>query len=272
MKKFLTLTLSVLLAACLFVACGAPAPAASGETTDDSLTKVQEKGTLVLGLDDAFPPYGYTDEDGVIKGFDIDLATEVCERLGVELVTQPITWDTKVMELNNGNIDCIWNGFTISDEMKEQVLFTEPYVRNRQIIVVKTDSGIETKADLAGKVVGVQAGSSANEAIENEPDVLDSFEELVPMKDNVLGLTEVSNGTVDALVLDEAVGLSYIADNPDLKALDEDFGGEEYGIGFRLGDQALMEAVQSTLAEMREDGTVAEIAAKWPAVTGAILE
>lgn len=174
--------------------------------------------------------------------------------------------------MNDGNIDCIWNGFTITDELSSQLLFTDPYVRNRQIIVVKADSGINTKADLAGKYVGVQAGSSANEAIENEKDVLDSFKELVSMKDNVLGLTEVKNGTVDALVLDEAVGLSYIQDNPELKALDEDFGGEEYGIGFRLEDKALMEAVQSTLADMRADGTIAEIAAKWPTVTGAILD
>lgn len=288
MKKFLTLSLCVLLAACLFVACSTPAPSASqtpdvssasaseapasNEGGDDSLQKIKDKGELILGLDDAFPPYGFKDTDGVVKGFDIDLATEVCKRLGVELKIQPIVWDTKVRELNDGNIDCIWNGFTITDELSSQLLFTDPYVRNRQIIVVKADSGINTKADLAGKYVGVQAGSSANEAIENEKDVLDSFKELVSMKDNVLGLTEVKNGTVDALVLDEAVGLSYIQDNPELKALDEDFGGEEYGIGFRLEDKALMEAVQSTLADMRADGTIAEIAAKWPTVTGAILD
>lgn len=268
MKKVVALLLMATLLVSL-IACGAPA-SESGE--DNSLEYVKEKGTLVMGLDDAFPPYGYRDGDE-IKGFDVDLAKEVCSRLGVELELQAINWDSKVMELNNKNIDCIWNGFTISEEMKEEILFTEPYVRNRQIIVVKTGSGIETKADLAGKKVGVQAGSSANEAIDNEPEVKESFGELVPMKDNVLGLTEVRNGTVDAMVLDEAVGLTYVNDEPEVyTVLEEDFGGEEYGIGFRLGDQALMQAVQDTLDEMRADGTFAEIVEAWPDVVGAITE
>ena len=146
-------------------------------------------------------------------------------------------------------------------------------VKNRQIIVVGADSDINTKADLKDKVVGVQAGSSANEAIDNEADVKATFKELLPIKDNVLALTELKNKSVDAVVLDEAVGMSYVNQEPDVyKVLEEDFGGEEYGIGFRLGDQALMEAVNDTLQEMREDGTFAEIVAKWPDVVGAITE
>lgn len=288
MKKIVAMALCALLVFGL-VACGAPAeqpensasagasasaPAATDSAAaDDSLQKVKDKGVFVLGLDDSFPPYGYKDTDGVVKGFDIDLATEVCKRLGVELKVQAINWDTKVMELNNGNIDCIWNGFTMSEEMKTQVLFTDPYVKNRQIIVVRADSDINTKADLKDKVVGVQAGSSANEAIDNEADVKATFKELLPIKDNVLALTELKNKSVDAVVLDEAVGMSYVNQEPDVyKVLEEDFGGEEYGIGFRLGDQALMEAVNDTLQEMREDGTFAEIVAKWPDVVGAITE
>ena len=146
-------------------------------------------------------------------------------------------------------------------------------MKNRQIIVVGADSDINTKADLKDKVVGVQAGSSANEAIDNEADVKATFKELLPIKDNVLALTELKNKSVDAVVLDEAVGMSYVNQEPDVyKVLEEDFGGEEYGIGFRLGDQALMEAVNDTLQEMREDGTFAEIVAKWPDVVGAITE
>ena len=251
-------------------AAPAESSAAPAESGDGSLQKVKDKGVFVLGLDDSFPPYGYS-ENGEVKGFDIDLAKEVCSRLGVELKTQPINWDTKVSELNDGNIDCIWNGFTITEEMEAKVLFTKPYVRNTQIIVVKTGSDIASKADLAGKIVGVQNGSSANDAIDNEPEVKDTFGELVAIDDNVSALMELKNGTVDAVVLDEAVGLTYVNNEPDVySVLSDNFGGEEYGIGFRLTDNELMSAVQTTLDDMRADGTFAEIVKKWPAVTGAI--
>jgi len=271
MKKTIALMLCLLLALTALVACGgAQDKAAAG---DDSLKKITDAGKLVLGLDDAYPPYGYKDEDGVIKGFDIDLAKEVCSRMGVELVTQPINWDTKVVELNNGNIDCIWSGFTITEELKKQVNFTDPYVNNRQIIVVAAGSDIKSKADLSGKLVGVQAGSSAIEAIDAEADVKATFKELIEIKDNVTALIELKNGTVEAVVLDEAVGMSYVNDGTGTyRVLDEDFGGEQYGVGFRLADNALRDKVNETLAAMRKDGTIEKIAKDWPDVTGAILK
>ncbi len=292
MKKTITIVLALAMLAFCFAGCAPAAPAetsapaetaetsAAADTSavtttggaDGSLQTVLSKGEFILGLDVSFPPYGYND-NGEIVGFDIDLAKEVCKRIGVELKCQPINWDTKVAELNNGNIDCIWNGFTITDDLKKEVLFTEPYVENRQIIVVGADSDIAAKADLADKVVGVQNGSSANEAIDAEEDVKNTFAELVQIDDNVSALMELKNGTVDAVVLDQAVGMTYVNDEPETyKVLDEDFGGEEYGIGFRLTDIALMEAVQSALDDMRKDGTFAEIVADWPDVTGAIAE
>lgn len=270
MKKVLLLSLAVIMLFAL-VACGGNAK--PSEEADTSLEYIKDNGKIIVGLDDAFQPYGYRDENNNLVGFDIDLATEVAKRMGVEIEFQPIVWDNKIMEIDNKNIDVIWNGFTISEEMKEKVLFTDAYVDNKQIIVVKTGSGIAAKADLADKVVGVQAGSSAIEAIDAEPEVRDTFKDLVQIKDNVMALTELKNGTVDAVVLDQAVGMTYVASEPETYTVLEDaFGDEQYGIGVRLGEQALADEIDRILDEMRADGTFKQIADKWPAVTGAIIE
>ena len=145
------------------------------EKGDASLQYILDKGELILGLDETFPPMGYRDANGDIIGFDIDLATEVCSRLGVKLKLQPINWDSKEMELNGKTIDCIWNGMSITDERINGMDLSTPYIANKQIIIVKSDSGISTKADLAGKTVGAQQGSSAVDAISEEPDVKASF-------------------------------------------------------------------------------------------------
>lgn len=274
MKKLLMIGLAVIMLFAL-VACGGNSKPEEtpDQTADTSLEYIKDKGTIIVGLDDAFPPYGYRDENNNLVGFDIDLATEVAKRMGVEIEFQPIVWDNKIMEINNKNIDCIWNGFTISEEMKQKVLFTSPYVDNKQIIVVKTGSGIATKADLAGKIVGVQAGSSAIEAIDADAATKETFKELVQIKDNVMALTELKNGTVDAVVLDQAVGMTYVSSEPETyTVLEEGFGEEKYGIGVRLGEQALADEIDKILDEMRADGTFKQIADKWPDVVGAIVE
>jgi polar amino acid transport system substrate-binding protein len=143
--------------------------------TDDSWDKVKEKGKFVLGLDESFPPMGFTDENGEIVGFDIDVAREVCSRLGIELVLQPINWDAKEQELKTGNIDCIWNGFTITEERKQNILFTEPYMNNRQIIVVKEDAPYNKMEDLKGKKLGLQSQSSAQDALDAHEDFKSSW-------------------------------------------------------------------------------------------------
>ncbi len=234
---------------------------------DESWAKVEAKGSFILGFDETFAPMGFKDDSGNYVGFDLEVAKEVASRLGLsEPTLMPINWDSKVLELNAGNIDFIWNGLTITDERKGEMLFSDPYMDNRQIIVVKADSAIQSKADLAGKAVAAQADSSAMEAIQGEPDVMNSFGNLVESPDYVEALMELKQGSVDAVVVDETMGSYYISqdENPDAyRILDDNFGEEQYGIGFRLGDVALKDAIQEQLNAMVEDGTFAEISQKW---------
>ncbi len=260
MRKFLILLLVVFTFSTLF-AGGAKEDA----SVDNSLNKVLEKGKFVLGLDDSFPPMGYRDEDGEIVGFDIDTAKEVCKRLGVELVCQPIDWAAKEQELMTGNIDCIWNGFTITPERLEAMTFSDPYVDNAQVVVVKKISGYSTLADLKGKTIGVQAGSSAEDAIEDTEGFKESVKDVVEFKDNLTALMDLEIGGVDAVIMDLLVANDNIArSGKDIfKILDEGLSNEQYGIGFRKGNLALRDAVQSALNDMAADGTLASIATKW---------
>lgn len=258
MRKTLCILVSLLL--CLSVFAGG----ASENAADTSLEDVLEKGQFVLGLDDSFPPMGFRDENGEIVGFDIDCAREVCSRLGVELVAQPIDWNSKEQELMTGNIDCLWNGFTITEERKENLLFSDPYVKNAQVVVVNASSPYQSLADLAGGSVGVQAGSSAESAIEDTPDFAASIGEIIQFKENLTALMDLEIGGVDAVVMDLLVANDNInRSGKDFRILDETLADEEYGIGFRKNDVALRNAVQDALNDMAADGTLAEIATKW---------
>ena len=178
---------------------------------DNSLQAILDKGTFVLGLDDSFPPMGYRDDNNNIVGFDIDLATEVCKRLGVELVLQPIDWDSKEMELSTGKIDCIWNGMTITDERVETMFIPAAYIANRQVIIVGNNSGIAKKADLKGKIIGLQKGSSSLEALESDP-IHAEVKEIVEFADNISAFQDLKAGRVEAFVVDEVAG-RYIMEN-----------------------------------------------------------
>ena len=180
---------------------------------DDSLQKVLDKGTFVLGLDDSFPPMGYRDDDNNIVGFDIDLATEVCKRLGVELVVTPIDWDSKEMELNSGAIDCIWNGMSITDERLESMFIPKAYIANTQIIIVEADSGISTKADLAGKTIGLQKGSASLDAFNADTETAASVKEVVEYADNIECYLDLQAGRIDAFVVDAVLGRYILATN-----------------------------------------------------------
>lgn len=175
------------------------------QTGDGSLQAVLDKGTLVLGLDASFPPMGFTAENGDIVGFDIDLATEVCERMGVKLEPKPINWNSKEQELENGNIDCIWNGLSVDESRLEMMTIAKPYLANAQVIMVPADSDIQTKADLEGKVVGLQAGSTALSAVQADTAAVESFKELREYEDNVMAISDMDNGRLDAVVLDVIV-------------------------------------------------------------------
>ncbi len=261
MKKKLGLVLAgVMIIAGIFAGCGNN-QAAEG---DNSLKYIQDKGTIVLGLDDSFPPMGFRDESGEIVGFDIDLAKEVAGKLGVKLELQPIDWDAKVLSLNNKDIDLIWNGLTITDERKEKVEFTDPYLANSQIIIVDVDSDIDTKSDLKDKIIGVQLSSSGQDAVTADEDTTASLKELRKYATYPEALLDLKAGRTDAVVIDEVVGRYYISKKPgEYKVATEDFGAEEYGIGFRKGEVELVEEVNKILKEMKEDGTSAEISEKW---------
>lgn len=184
---------------------------------DDSLQYILDKGELVLGLDDSFPPMGYSDsKTGEIVGFDIDLAEEVCKRLGVKLKKQPISWDAKEIELSSKNIDVIWNGMTVTDERIENMYLSKPYIANAQVIIVAEDSPIKTKADLAGKKVGLQKGSSALEAVEADTETYNAIMnggEIVQFDENLTAYLDLKAGRIDAFVVDKVVGEYIIKNN-----------------------------------------------------------
>lgn len=278
MKKGISLILAMLMAGSILISgCSASTRTTSADSTaadgtegttaataDDSLAKVQKAGVLILGLDSAFPPMGFVDENNNIVGFDIDLAREVCSRMGVELKLQPIDWSSNILELNSGNIDCIWNGFTISDERKAEVNFSDPYMQNRQVVIVRGDSGITALSDLKGKTLCLQTGSSAADALAANADFKASLGDVVEVNDNVTAFMELDGKTSDALLMDEIVAAYYITQNKkDYVILDESLADEEYGVGFRLGDNTLRDEVNSQLKAMAADGTLKKISDTW---------
>jgi len=219
---------------------------------------------IVVGLDDNFPPMGFRDEKNVIVGFDIDMAREAAKRMGVEVDFKPIDWSAKEAELSGKRVDALWNGLTITEERKKNIGFTAPYMENHQIIVVSAKSAIKTKADLAGKVVGAQEGSSAVDAAKKEESVFKSFKEFKTFGDNVAALMDVSTGRLEAVVVDEVVGRYYVAKKPqEYAVLDEHFGTEDYGVGVRQDDTELLGKLDKALADMKQDGTAAKIAEQW---------
>lgn len=178
---------------------------------DESLNKVKAAGTFVLGLDDSFPPMGFRDKDNNIVGFDIDLAAEVCARLGVTLKTQPISWDAKEQELNTGKIDCIWNGMSVDSARAAAMNLSDAYLKNRMIFSVK-DKALANLAALAGKKIAVQNGSTAQKLLEAS-DAGKAAKEIVPFDDNQTAMMDLDKGGVDAVFLDEIVAKYWIASN-----------------------------------------------------------
>jgi len=231
---------------------------------DNSLQRIIDKKKLVMGLDDSFPPMGFRNERNEIVGYDVDLAKEVTRRMGVELVLQPIDWAAKEQELNTFQIDCIWNGFTITDERKKNVLYTPPYLRNAQVIVVKGNSPVQNLRDLAGKTAGTQAGSSSVEAIDDAPAFKASLKDVILYPDFLTALMDLDVGGIDAVVIDLVVANDNInRSGKPFRILNETLEDEEFGIGFRLGEKALVDKVWATLLDMAKDGTVARITTQW---------
>lgn len=222
-------------------------------------------GTFTVGFDQDFPPMGFVGDDGEYTGFDLELAQEVAARLGLEFVPQPIAWDAKDMELNSGTIDCIWNGFTINGR-EDGYTWSTPYMDNSQVFVVSADSDIKTQADLADKVVEVQADSSAEAALKDNQELADTFKALQTTPDYNTAFMDLEMGAVDAIAMDVIVAGYQIEQRGDADKyviLDETLASEEYGVGFKKGNEELRDKVQSALDDMAADGTMAEISVKW---------
>ena len=247
MKRLFCLLLALAMIAAL-AACGAsPAPAA-------------EKQKLIVGFDAEFPPFGFVAADGSYDGFDLAMAARLCERLGWDFEAVAIDWNAKDAELSSGNINCIWNGFTCTGR-EEDYTWSEPYVDNSIVLVVKADSGIASLADLAGGTVMAQAGSSAADAIAENADFAASLKEVVELADYNMGFLELRQGTVDAVAADLGVASYQIAANDgDYVILAEPISTEQYAVGFLKGNTELRDAVNKELLAMAADGTMLELA------------
>ena len=264
MKKLSAIALALVMGFSTLLG-GCSSSDSSSSSNDDSLQYVMDKGELIVGLDDSFPPMGYRDKDNKIVGFDVDLAKETCKRMGIKAKFQPVSWESKEQELSSKNIDCIWNGFGITPEREKVLTISEPYMANPQIFVVLADSGIKTQDDLKGKVVAAQNGSTAYATIDKDTNLKDSFKEFIGVEDNVKALMDLEVGGSDAVAMDTVVARYYMTKDPGKYSIIEDTTilDEEMGVGFRKGDNALCKKVEDTLKEMQKDGTLAKISKKW---------
>ena len=269
MKKRATLLLALaMLATTVLAGCGSKEDkSADNKKEDKKEAKVEnDDETLIVGFDASFPPYGYKDDDGEYVGFDLELAQEVCDRNDWKFVKQPVDWDAKDMEIDSGTIDCIWNGFTMNGR-EDEYTWSDPYIDNKQVIVVATDSGINSFDDLSGKLVETQADSSALAALQgDQKELAGTFGSLTEIAEYNTAFMDLESGACDAIAMD--IGVAYYQINSrknpdDYKVLDEEISSEQYAVGFKLGNEELRDKVQATLDEMAEDGTVAKIAEKY---------
>lgn len=289
-KKVLSLLLATSMVLSMFAGCGAKEEetqtdaSQETETADETEEAAEDEAeeaeevsdvtdsssikTFTVGFDAEYPPYGYMDDNGEYTGFDLELAQAVCDLEGWKLVKKPINWDSKDMELNSGSIDCIWNGFTMNGR-EDDYTFSVPYVDNSQVIVVAENSGISTLADLAGKIVGVQAASAALDLLQSEEEggqkaLADTFGSLNEFADYNTAFTELQAGALDALAIDVGVAKYQLNSRGEgFMILDETLNTEQYAIGFRKGDQELCDIVNADLQKLANDGTVAELAEKY---------
>ena len=258
MKAIKIITAVLLAATMTLTSC------AKKSTADNSLEDIKKAGTLVMGLDDSFPPMGFRDKNNEIVGYDVDLAKEVAKRLGVTLKLQPIDWSTKEQELNTKKIDCIWSGFTMTKERTEAMAFTGAYLDNAQVAIVKNESSINSLQDLSGKTIGVQAGSSAWEAVSADKNLLNSINGVVEFEENLTALNDLGIENIDAVVMDLVVAEYTIKQaNYPYRILEQGLANEEYGVAFRKNDVKLRDEVQKILEEIQKDGTAESISKQW---------
>ena len=280
-KKTVSIMVAATMALSLFAGCGSSKDTAtedtskteSTETTDESIenasaetTDESSRTTFTVGFDAEYPPYGYMDDDGEYTGFDLELAQAVCDKEGWELVKKPINWDSKDMELNSGSIDCIWNGFTINGR-EDDYTWSDSYLNNEQVMVVAADSGIEKLDDLAGKNVVVQAASAALDALNSDDnkDLTASFASLTENPDYNTAFMNLDSGAADAIAVDIGVAKYQLSQREEGKyvILDEPIQSEQYGIGFKKGNDELKDTVWEEVLKLYDAGEVDKLAEKY---------
>lgn len=270
MKKRIAIVMALTMtAAAVLAGCGGSSDDNTDKSSDSKsgtkteFTEKKEGDKFTVGFDQDFPPMGFVGDDGEYTGFDLELAQAVCDKMGWEFVPEPIAWDAKDALLESGAIDCIWNGFTINGR-EDDYTWSEPYLDNSQVFVVRGDSGIKSADDLAGKTVDVQTDSSAQAALEDQPELTGTFANLQVIPDYNTGFMELESGAVDAVAMDIVVASYQIESrDADFVILDEPISSEEYGVGFAKGNEVLRDQVQTALDELAADGTVAQISEKW---------
>lgn len=269
MKKLIALMLAMVMALSL-VACGKPAE--NDNSANDNNTNTDGDATatrtFVMGVDAEYPPFSYLGEDGQYTGFDVEVCKAVCDLLGWDLQVFDVNWDQKLVQLDAKECDCVWSGMTILDSMKEAgYVISAPYYDNTQVIMVKEGSDIKSSADLAGKVVAVQLGTSGESLLSEGGDLeslAKTFGKLTTCDSFLKCFTELGGGAVDAVIVDKPVATSYAQENAGFTILDEELGAEQYGIAFRSGDQELCDTIEGAVQQLVENGTYAKIAAKYP--------
>jgi len=259
-KKLLAAGLAVIGMAAVMAGCGGNQAATSSSGSGDGKA-------IVVGLDDNYPPMGFKGDDGEITGFDVDVAKEAAKRLGRDVEFKAIDWDSKEAELKSGRVDVLWNGLDITEKRKENMMFSDPYMDNRQIVFVrKGEQGdVKNEKNLAGKTVGTQSGGTTEEYFESNKELKNSFKELKKYQDYISAFMDLENGRIDMVVSDEITGRYYMGKHPDkIEALEVVVGPvSQFGIGFRKDDQKLHDEIQNVLNEMVKDGTMAKISEKW---------
>ncbi|MBQ8263932.1 MAG: transporter substrate-binding domain-containing protein [Oscillospiraceae bacterium] len=259
MKKIIAIALVLVLMLSL-CACGGKDPA-------------EDAKTFIMGIDPEYPPFSYIDDDGNYSGFDVEICRAACEKLGWNFEVFGVNWDEKLVQLDAKECDCIWSGMTILDSMKEAgYVLSAPYYDSTQVLLVKEDSGYASSADLAGKVVAVQLGTSGESLLNGDlADLAATFENVITCDSFLKCFTELDGGAVDAVFVDLPVATSYAEANEGFTIINENLGAEQYGIAFRSGDAELCEAIEGAVAELVADGTYAKIAENYPDIVNNLI-
>ncbi len=261
-KKIIKSILLIVALSLFLVGCGSKDKGKETNGTETGKEKVESSDTLIVGFDSSFPPMGFKDTDGKYTGFDLELAEKVAEKLDMNMKPQPIDWASKDAELKSGNIDVIWNGFTMTGR-EGQYTFSEPYMINRQVFVVNEDSEYKTLKDLKGKDIELQDGSTAEQALEDSKEVKDSIGNVLKVPDNLTALNDLEQGSTEAVLMDEIVAKYNINNGRKVRVIDESLKDEEYAVGFELGNEELKEKVDKALKELASEGVLKELSEKW---------